>query len=94
MIRLTKKFDRLDLAKEGFTVSRREIRRAYREVPDGFVDAVRVAAANIRKIARRQLPRPWMPPLPRACAWVKLFVPSTALPATFPAGDTPSLPPF
>ncbi len=60
LIRLTKKFDRLDLAKEGFTVSRREIRRAYREVPDGFVDAVRVAAANIRKIARRQLPRPWM----------------------------------
>src|ERR1019366_7480480 len=54
-----KKFDRLDLRKTGFTVSRAEIRRAYREVPQGFVEAVRVAAANIRKTARRQLPQAW-----------------------------------
>src|SRR5579862_2679826 len=59
LIRLTKKFDRLDLAKSGFTVSEQEIRRAYHEVPRGFVEAVRVAANNIRKGARKQLPRPW-----------------------------------
>ena len=59
LLRYAKKFDRLDLRKTGFTVSREEIRRAYREVPRGFVAAVRVAAANIRKAARRQLPRPW-----------------------------------
>src|ERR1019366_2189438 len=59
LLRYTKKLDRIDLAKTGFTVSREEIRNAYREVPRGFVGAVRVAATNIHKAARRQLPRPW-----------------------------------
>ena len=65
LLRYAKKFDRLDLRKTGFTVSREEIRSAYREVPRGFVAAVRVAAANIRKAARRQLPRPM--DMPHAC---------------------------
>src|SRR5579862_838159 len=57
--RYAKEFDRLDLSKTGFTVSRQEIRAAYGEVAPGFVAAVRVAAANIRQAARHQLPRPW-----------------------------------
>src|SRR5208283_3462576 len=59
LLRYAKKFDRLDLRKTGFTVSPEETRAAYRAVPRTFVAAVGVAAANIRKAARRQLPRPW-----------------------------------
>jgi histidinol dehydrogenase len=103
LIRYTKKFDRLDLLKEGFTISREEIRRAYREVPPGFVEAVKVAAANIRKTANRQLPRPWMTttspgvrvgqiirPIDRVACYVpggRFPLPSTVLMSVIPAQE-------
>ena len=103
LLRYAKKFDRLDLRKTGFTVSREEIRRAYREVPRGFVAAVRVAAANIRKAARRQLPRPWtchtragvsvgqiLRPLERVACYVpggRFPLPSTVLMSVIPAQE-------
>lgn len=59
LIRYTREFDGLDLRREGFTVSRQEIRHACSQVPRGFVSALRVAARNIRTAARRQLPRQW-----------------------------------
>src|SRR5579862_115167 len=59
LIRYAKQFDETDLLKEGFTVSRREIRQAYRNVPQDFIRAVRLAERNIRAVARLQLPRPW-----------------------------------
>lgn len=59
LIRYAKQFDETDLLKEGFTVSRREIRQAYRSVTRDFIQAVRLAERNIRTVARRQLPRPW-----------------------------------
>ena len=103
LIGYTKKFDGIDLAKTGFTVSRQEIRRAYREVPRGFVDAVKVAAANIRKAARKQLPRPWtsntsagvksgqiIRPLERVACYVpggRFPLPSTVLMSVIPAQE-------
>ncbi len=103
LLRYARKFDRLDLRKTGFTVSRAEIRRAYREVPHGFVAAVRVAAANIRKSARRQLPRPWtcntcagvsvgqiLRPLERVACYVpggRFPLPSTVLMSVIPAQE-------
>jgi histidinol dehydrogenase len=99
--RYAKKFDRLDLGKTGFTVSRAEIRGAYREVPRGFVEAVRTAAANIRKAARRQLPKAWncntragvsvgqiLRPLERVACYVpggRFPLPSTVLMSVIPA---------
>jgi histidinol dehydrogenase len=96
-----KKFDRMDLRQTGFTVSREEIRRAYREVPRDFVAAVRVAAANIRKAALRQLPRTWtcqtragvsvgqiLRPLERVACYVpggRFPLPSTVLMSVIPA---------
>ncbi len=82
---------------------RDEIRHAYREVPRGFVAAVRVAAANIRKTARRQLPRPWtfetrtgvsvgqmVRPLERVACYVpggRFPLPSTVLMSVIPAQE-------
>jgi histidinol dehydrogenase len=101
--RYARKFDRLDLRKAGFTVSSDEIRHAYREVPRGFVAALRVAAANIRKTARRQLPRPWtfetctgvsvgqvVRPLERVACYVpggRFPLPSTVLMSVIPAQE-------
>ena len=59
LVRYAKKFDRLDLDKIGFEVSKQEIRAAYKQVPRGFLAALRVAARNIRAVAKRQLPRAW-----------------------------------
>ena len=103
LIQYTKKFDRIDLAKTGFTVSQKEIRSAYREVPRGFVEAVKIAAANIRKAARRQLPRPWtsstskgvsvgqiIRPLERVACYVpggRFPLPSTVLMSVIPAQE-------
>ncbi|MBZ5565690.1 MAG: histidinol dehydrogenase, partial [Acidobacteriia bacterium] len=59
LIQYARQFDRVDLRQAGLTVTSREIRQAYREVPAGFVAALRQAAVNIRATARRQLPRAW-----------------------------------
>ncbi len=59
LVRYARKFDGLDLEKSGFEVSRKEIETAYAQVPRGFVAALRVAARNIRNVAKRQLPREW-----------------------------------
>ncbi len=103
LFRYAKKFDRLDLGKGGLTVSREEIRSAYREVPRGFGAAVREAAANIRKAARKQLPRPWtcntragvkvgqiIRPLERVACYVpggRFPLPSTVLMSVIPAQE-------
>ena len=99
--RWTLQLDKIDLAREGFTVKRREIVRAYRQVPEGFVEAVQVAARNIRKAAREQLPRAWqisngagievsqiVRPLDRVACYVpggRFPLPSTVLMSVVPA---------
>jgi histidinol dehydrogenase len=101
--RYARKFDRLDLRRAGLTVSRDEVRRAYRSVPHGFVAALRVAAANIRRAARLQLPRPWtfrprtgvcvgqvVRPLERVACYVpggRFPLPSTVLMSAIPAQE-------
>ncbi len=97
------KLDKLDLRATGFTVSREEIRRAYKQVSPGFVAAVRVAATNIRRAARRQLPRAWstltrpgvsvaqiLRPLERVVCYVpggRFPLPSTVLMSVIPAQE-------
>lgn len=101
LIRHTRKFDGLDLREDGFTLKPEEIRRAHREVPRGFVQSLRVAAANIRKVARRQWPRDWritttsgvkvsqvVRPLARVACYVpggRFPLPSTVLMSVIPA---------
>jgi histidinol dehydrogenase len=101
LIRYTRRLDHLDLRKEGFTVSAEEVRHARREVAPGFVRALRVAAKNIRAVARRQLPREWQAanntgvkvgqiirPLERVACYVpagRFPLPSTVLMSVIPA---------
>ncbi|MGH9352871.1 MAG: histidinol dehydrogenase [Terriglobia bacterium] len=101
LARLTKKFDKTDLHKEGFTVTPGEISAAYREVPKAFVAAARQAARNIRVTAQRQMPKGWMSavspgveagqmirPLDRVACYVpggRFPLPSTVLMGVIPA---------
>jgi histidinol dehydrogenase len=101
LVRYTRKLDGVDLAREGFLVTREEIRRAHRDVPRQVVAALRVAARNIRATARRQLPRPWFTthgkgvrvgqlirPLERVACYVpggRFPLPSTVLMSVIPA---------
>ncbi len=101
LVALARKFDGVDLRSEGFTVKSAEIREAYGKVSKEFVAAVRLAAKNIRKIARRQLPSGWksetsrgvtvsqiVRPLERVACYVpggRFPLPSTVLMSVIPA---------
>jgi histidinol dehydrogenase len=101
VLRYAREFDGLHLRKVGFTVTRGEIRRAYHQVPRGFVAALRVAARNIRAMATRQLPGAWqvsngagvhvgqiLRPLERVACYVpggRFPLPSTVLMSVIPA---------
>jgi len=54
-----KKLDAVNLHREGLWISPRELRAAQQAVSPHFLNALRHAARNIRRIAERQLPQPW-----------------------------------
>ena len=55
----TKKLDELDLSRTGVWISEKEIRAARAHVSSEFLKAVQRAAKNVRRVAEKQLPRPW-----------------------------------
>jgi histidinol dehydrogenase len=54
----TKKLDSTDLARTGVWISPREFRAAERRVSSDFLQAIKKATRNIRRVAEQQLPRP------------------------------------
>jgi histidinol dehydrogenase len=103
LFRYAKKFDGIDLSRAGLTVPNEEIRRAHLTVSPAFIAAIKVAAANIRKVARRQLPRDWScttragvsirqitRPLERVACYIpggRFPLPSTVLMSVIPAQE-------
>src|SRR6266436_3537394 len=55
----TKELDQTDLRVKDLWISQKEIRSAERHVSPDFLRAIRQASRNIRRIAEKQLPRPW-----------------------------------
>ena len=55
----TNKLDHAEFRPQDLWISKKEIRAAERKVSSDFLRAVRQAARNIRRVAERQLPRPW-----------------------------------
>ncbi len=56
----TAKFDKWAVSKENFKVSEAEIKDAYKQVPDRFVEIVRKAIANIESYHKKQLKNTWL----------------------------------
>ena len=54
-----KKLDDADLSAKNLWISQKEIRSAERNVSPDFLRAIRQAVRNIRRVAEKQLPRPW-----------------------------------
>jgi histidinol dehydrogenase len=55
----TKKLDDPAILRNDLWISQKEIRVAEKRVSPDFLRAVRQAARNIRRVAEKQLPRPW-----------------------------------
>ena len=55
----TKNLDELDIAHDGVWISEKEIRAAKAQVSSEFLRAIHNAAKNVRRVAEKQLPRPW-----------------------------------
>ncbi|HME11790.1 MAG TPA: histidinol dehydrogenase [Candidatus Acidoferrum sp.] len=55
----TKEFDGIDLRREGIWIAARETKAAAKHVSPEFTRALEHAARNVRRVARKQLPRPW-----------------------------------
>jgi len=55
-----KKLDGIDLRRSGVWASQREINAASKQVSPDFLRAIRHAAANIRQVAKKQLPEEWI----------------------------------
>ena len=54
-----KKLDDIDLQLEGLWIAEREIRAARKQVSRDFLRALEHAARNVRRVAEKQLPKPW-----------------------------------
>ena len=54
-----KKLDHTDLRRTGLWITRKEVRFAQKETSAEFRRAIEKAAENVRRVAEKQLPRPW-----------------------------------
>jgi histidinol dehydrogenase len=54
-----KKLDGIDLRRESLWISGGEIRAARKQVSRDFLRALEHAARNVRRVAEKQLPKPW-----------------------------------
>ena len=54
-----KKLDGIDLHRESLWISGDEIRAARKQVSRDFLRALEHAARNVRRVAEKQLPKPW-----------------------------------
>lgn len=56
----TKKFDAIHLRRSRVWISQNEIKGARKHVSPEFLQALQHAAANVRRVAEKQLPQPWL----------------------------------
>ncbi len=59
LLRWTRRLDGIPLTPATLWIVRRELEQARRQVSREFLRAVEHAARNIRRVAERQMPRPW-----------------------------------
>ena len=86
---LTRYARELDGLTGSIEVSRDEMRRAAREVPASVRAAIRVAARNIRTVAKRQVPRGWRARVASGVTVEQRVVPLDRVGCYVPAGRYP-----
>ena len=83
----TKELDQADLTANDLWISQKEIRTAARQVGPDFLRAVRQAARNIRRVAEKQLPRPWSFEVQAGVRIIQRVLPIESIGAYIPGGN-------
>lgn len=86
--RYAKQFDGL-AARDSLRVSRAEMRKAWREIPDPLRQALIFAAENIRQFAEWQRPREWRRPIVPGLRVGQMVRPLKSVGCYIPAGRYP-----
>src|SRR5579864_1679861 len=81
-----KRLDGVDLRREGVFIEPREILDARRAVRPDLLRAMEHAATNIRRVAERQLPRPWTFEVERGVRVSQIVRPLGAIGCYVPGG--------
>ncbi len=82
----TKKLDGVDLRGDGVWISRDEMRTAASSVSADFLRAVKHAARNVERVAKRQMPRAWMIEVERGVRVGQVVRPIEAIGCYIPGG--------
>jgi len=82
----TKKFDAIDLRRTSLWISEREIVAARKQVSPEFLRVIRHAAANVRRVAERQLPLHWSLEVERGVTISQLVRPIESIGCYIPGG--------
>lgn len=59
LFEFVRKFDKSDFSENDLRIGKTELREATKRVSPEFLRAIRQASHNIRKVAEKQLPKPW-----------------------------------
>ena len=82
-----RKLDDADLSTKNLWISQKEIRSAERNVSPDFLRATRQAARNIRRVAEKQLPRPWSLEVQAGVRIIQRVLPIESIGAYIPGGN-------
>jgi len=81
-----KKLDDIDLHRESLWIAEDEIRAARKQVSRDFLRAVERAARNVRRVAEKQLPKPWTMEVEHGVKIGQLVRPIDAIGCYIPGG--------
>jgi len=82
-----RKLDDADLGAKNLWISHKEIRSAERNVSPDFLHAIRQAARNIRRVAEKQIPRPWSLEVQAGVRIIQRVLPIESIGAYIPGGN-------
>ena len=83
---LTEEFDKVDLRQSGLRVSEEEIQKAYQNVDDDFLEALRTAKRNILRYHEKQKRTSWLEPDPDGSILGQLILPLKRVGIYVPGG--------
>jgi histidinol dehydrogenase len=82
-----KKLDSIDLRRKGLWISPKEMGAARKQASPEFLGALRHAAGNVRRVAKKQLPQPWALQVERGVRVAQIVRPIDTIGCYVPGGQ-------
>ena len=89
VISYTKKFDNVYLTKNNIRVNKKEIKEAYKKLNPKTVNSLKIAAANIARYAKYQLPSEWKKEINKGIFVGQIVRPLDSVGCYVPGGNYP-----